>query len=474
MGHRITCIVGLAFWFPLLRGEFFAAHFFWPGQGALSPLIYNALVLLTVGGIFIGRHPFERLLREHPQIMAIWAMGAGGLLLPFATGEPSRPLSLLAMVVVALAFCILTAGWGTTCLALHRSSGVRSALLDVAIAYALSYFTLLPGLSGAMPGALRCLCMVVSGAALYLAITTGALQNLPATSPVPPRKVFSPSIYQLVGMYFAVELVSAVLVGVFVPIGQPGSSDPFRSYLSLAIACAVAALLMPWKRPTPTTMTLFVGIAVILIGSLLFMPNIEFWTILGSHVLTAGRRLFWTLFFMLLITACHESPSPQPIVAFGCVFPLAFVATRIPVNALRLLDPAKTMPANGIYGISLALSLLLIACTFGLVWLEALRSRGSHSTLSSGHLDQESTRFAVSQELAKANALTERERCVLELLSRGYTVKRIADELCVSENTVRAHTKAIYRKIGCHSKQELINQVEQLMGEGRTEQIQTP
>lgn len=471
MGQRVACIVGLAFWFPLLRGEFFASHFLWPGQNALSPLIYNMLVLLAVGGIFIGRHHFERGLRDYPHIVAACAIGAGGLLLPFAAGEPPVALSLISMVAVAFAFCALTAGWGSVCLALHRTSGIRNALLDIAIAYALSYFSLLPGLSGAMPGALRCLCMVVSGTATYLAVSTGALHHLPATATPPSQKFFPRSTYWLVGMYFAVELVSAVLVGVFVPIGQPGSSDPLRSYLSLAIACAVVALLVPWKHPVPTTMTLFVGIAVILIGSLLFMPNIEFWTILGSHVLTAGRRLFWALFFMLLVTACHESPSPQPIVAFGCVFPLAFVATRIPVNALRLLDPAKTMPANGIYGISLALSLLLIACAFGLVWLEALRSRGGHLTLPSGHLDQESTRFTVSQELAKANALTERERCVLELLSRGYTVKRIADELCVSENTVRAHTKAIYRKIGCHSKQELINQVEQLMGESRAEQI---
>lgn len=52
--------------------------------------------------------------------------------------------------------------------------------------------------------------------------------------------------------------------------------------------------------------------------------------------------------------------------------------------------------------------------------------------------------------------LSEREGEVLELLVRGHSVPRIADELVLSENTIRTHTKRIYRKLDVHRKQDLL------------------
>lgn len=53
--------------------------------------------------------------------------------------------------------------------------------------------------------------------------------------------------------------------------------------------------------------------------------------------------------------------------------------------------------------------------------------------------------------------LSQREKEVTELLLHGNTVSAIARKLFISENTVRGHTKNIYRKLGVHSKQELID-----------------
>lgn len=51
--------------------------------------------------------------------------------------------------------------------------------------------------------------------------------------------------------------------------------------------------------------------------------------------------------------------------------------------------------------------------------------------------------------------LTTRETEVTELLARGETVARIAEELFISENTVRMHSKRIYAKLDVHKKQQL-------------------
>lgn len=56
-------------------------------------------------------------------------------------------------------------------------------------------------------------------------------------------------------------------------------------------------------------------------------------------------------------------------------------------------------------------------------------------------------------------ALSAREAQVAERVARGDTVARIAEELFVSENTVRTHTKRIYAKLDIHKKQELMDLV---------------
>ncbi|WP_373531157.1 response regulator [Vampirovibrio sp.] len=77
--------------------------------------------------------------------------------------------------------------------------------------------------------------------------------------------------------------------------------------------------------------------------------------------------------------------------------------------------------------------------------------------------------LALSEELAQklkkkernANghlreALTEREREVLQALSKGYTNQKLADLLVVSPKTVQNHLYSIYHKIGVSSRSEAI------------------
>lgn len=62
--------------------------------------------------------------------------------------------------------------------------------------------------------------------------------------------------------------------------------------------------------------------------------------------------------------------------------------------------------------------------------------------------------------VAEQFALSEREAEVMELIVRGHTVNRIAEELLVSVNTVRTHSKRLYAKLDVHKKQQLRDLVE--------------
>ena len=64
-------------------------------------------------------------------------------------------------------------------------------------------------------------------------------------------------------------------------------------------------------------------------------------------------------------------------------------------------------------------------------------------------------------ELVERYELSSREREVFELLARGNTRASIGERLFISENTVRVHVKNIYAKLHIHSKQQLIDIVDE-------------
>jgi NarL family two-component system response regulator LiaR len=58
--------------------------------------------------------------------------------------------------------------------------------------------------------------------------------------------------------------------------------------------------------------------------------------------------------------------------------------------------------------------------------------------------------------------LTAREWEVLDLIAAGLSTERIAEELVLSVETVRSHVKNLHRKLGVHSRAELLATVRRL------------
>lgn len=52
--------------------------------------------------------------------------------------------------------------------------------------------------------------------------------------------------------------------------------------------------------------------------------------------------------------------------------------------------------------------------------------------------------------------LSAREREVLLVTSRGFSIKEIASRLCITERTVQAHLTSVYAKFGCRGKGEAL------------------
>jgi DNA-binding CsgD family transcriptional regulator len=65
-----------------------------------------------------------------------------------------------------------------------------------------------------------------------------------------------------------------------------------------------------------------------------------------------------------------------------------------------------------------------------------------------------------SRVAAERFQLSNREAEIMNLLVHGYTAKRVAQELMLTENTVNTHVKRMYTKLGVHKRQELVDLVE--------------
>ncbi|NPD32990.1 LuxR family transcriptional regulator [Eggerthellaceae bacterium zg-997] len=63
------------------------------------------------------------------------------------------------------------------------------------------------------------------------------------------------------------------------------------------------------------------------------------------------------------------------------------------------------------------------------------------------------------RRLAQRYALTEREADMVRLIAQGRSKRFIAQQLFISENTVKGYTRNVYQKLGIHSKQALIDRL---------------
>ncbi len=92
--------------------------------------------------------------------------------------------------------------------------------------------------------------------------------------------------------------------------------------------------------------------------------------------------------------------------------------------------------------------------------VSALKEYGAFTCLQKERFQRSQFRELILQVLAEPvvvegeelAGLSTREVEVLALLAQGLTNKEIAGRLVISDNTVKRHTKAIYRKLGVHTR----------------------
>ena len=172
---------------------------------------------------------------------------------------------------------------------------------------------------------------------------------------------------------------------------------------------------------------------------------------LGSRLFSGvATSLVVMLLWLLLSDVAHHSDL-HPVVVFGVGWSLYVGANYSGMLVARVL---------GLSSMTALLGLLLVYA-LGITMVFCLETRSPDVQRIFADMRRKVTpeEFATIDErcakLASEHGLTTRELEVVRLLAKGRSKAFIAEELFISENTVRGHARRIYAKLDVHTKSEL-------------------
>lgn len=357
-------------------------------------------------------------------------------------------------LAVAVWIAVVTPAWGAA-----LSSFNRHAAMGV-IAFGL-LVSLVPSTVGAfVDGTFKPLVAVlplVSGA-LLVTLFRGDLTTAPEPVPLSLRTpdgsvTFAIQRYPL--FLAALVLLGGVIRGFLNNGSFINAHNPANNLTTHVVAVTlVLSVLFVATRYDKTSLGLRRAWGLLfafLLGSLLLIAflSVEIAPLvpLGRSLVIAGNTCLTVLFWTMLV--CMQ---PRGGVAR---FEAYAVVEALAALCSYLLTPAFAQYLgisleNQVFGCSLATAFVLAIATFAF--------------LGNGGPREEKPRLGtleICQALAPVYGLTEREVQICALLAQGHTLEAIASQLGLSANTVRSYSKDLYRKLGVHKKQEIVELIAQ-------------
>lgn len=132
----------------------------------------------------------------------------------------------------------------------------------------------------------------------------------------------------------------------------------------------------------------------------------------------------------------------------GKFSPDLFIALRAIMAAAMLVSYGFVSYGLGSFVTGFAQGVLFVSLLFG--------AGVSYLGASGKSKDPEGRQTAAFDALAQTWKLSKRETEIAEWLLKGYQAPYIAQQLFISENTVRTHIKSMYRKMGVANRNEFL------------------
>ena len=479
---RLLTLVGLAFYWPMLTGckNCIKAYSLTDYDATVYALVYFAAIALLGAFIRFFCKGLDRWIFTHGREILALGAAASLVLLPgvFAPAVPTLGVLLVApsLFLCALAFCLCTIGWGVVTLSSTYAPHRKTFLIDIAVTFALGYaapttlLDFMPTLDASLiPETLRALAPLATCLCLTLVLRDAVpiVGNSAQTRGTLPHKAAAPLLAIAVFV-----LVCSTIIGIFSRTAS--MSFPYDAYeqrhifLLVFSVLFIACMYIATRRPHLRAMIW--GAMLLLVVTGMFLPIVygESFLTSGIDILVVGRLLIWLLYWALLVEVARREHHSMSTLMGG--FFLAVRGTScIMTDLLHYALPVELVSAIGSSPVMICVELALLGCSFGIIGFtaESASSYENGAAAASTHMAADTCRKQTCQALSSAFHLTDSETTILEYLSMGYTMQRIAELQYISQNTVRSHVKGLYRKLDCHSKQEVI----ELINKGMKERV---
>lgn len=328
---------------------------------------------------------------------------------------------------------------------------------------------------GLLSGSLVCGMVGMGGPAGRVFRARQASNRVPAAF-VMPGVVKRPIAKVLTPGFVIVVILSALMLG-FLRNGLAGA-DPHANPASFVVLVVLVAVAAFWKGLR--TEHIFYGALLCTALGILLEPLLER-LLPGSSVLVSGlgTALFEVVMWSLVVWAARnsiqtlEAASLARLVAvcghlLGTVLVVSVSALLAGISQAEALRAAELL----IVFVYVVLLLVLLKCPqlqvpFMSPTIPTEEPEATQPTVAEQEEDDGEDvdrRYWVEpcDAIALTYRLTAREREVLELMARGRDMPFMEEALFVSRNTIKMHIRHIYTKLDVHSKQDIIDMVEQI------------
>lgn len=283
-------------------------------------------------------------------------------------------------------------------------------------------------------------------------------ETSPAPRPKPARCPNPRDPYVLMALALGIYLATSYFFGNVYGSGGHVAVGLFSQAFALGLSLAVvgiAALSERSGRYALYVWVLFVALCVIAsYFAATFGPSDPD---LAQAVILPTRAV--ALFFVWLAALAYARHGGMGFVRATSLLFLPVVAVEFGMAVVGQLMRAAGVGVALTPGLTFAFGvptvLLLVAALLGMAQRQAIASAEPTGPTARPAL----SRAEACARIAERSRLTAREQEVLELLSQGNSLKKVAELLGIAPSSAQTYSKSVYHKTGWHARQEVIDAV---------------
>lgn len=267
------------------------------------------------------------------------------------------------------------------------------------------------------------------------------------------------SLFLLIGSAVALCILSAVFSRLLSnpTLGSISFGEQALTLFATIVVFASFAVVIRFAPLSIDTLTLLYAFcSFVLLTTLVLVVFFTFQATAaqGVALLKTTQRIFEAMLMTSVLFAAKRSHL-SPVIGFALYGALVISALNLLSNGLaapanqyiELFNSPRIIPLTAV--VTLA-SLIIVAVTLTAI---ALRRHKDHQ------VDAREYNARLCEFAGREKGLTPREVEVMQYLYQGYSVSKISEVMFIASSTVQGHSRNIYRKMDVHSRQELIDTI---------------